>query len=120
MIKKNKYQKLRIKALLERKIRQFILFDIKENCKICFFSINKIEINNDHSIAKIYISFFKKNNNDNYINEINKLAPKIRQQLAKEVSLFRIPKIIFFLDDRFLINEKINDILLKNNKNNIN
>lgn len=108
------YSKLKIKTIIERNIRNIVLLDSKD---INFISMNKIEINNDNSLIKIYVSFL--DNDEKQLQKklifLKKKVPDFRSKLAKKISLYKTPDILFILDQRFIINQKINELLKKVN-----
>ena len=105
------YGKLRVKTIIERNIRNIILFNTKE---LGFVSVNKIDINDDFSLVKIYVSFLNENSYDLF-NLIKKKIPYFRCELASKMSLRKVPNILFIFDDRFIINKKMDELLKKNN-----
>lgn len=107
----NGYSKLRVKAIIERYIRNIVLLNTKE---LGFVSINKIDINNDFSLIKIYVSFLRENSYDLF-NNIKKKIPYFRCELASKMSLHKTPNILFIFDDRFIVNKKMDELLKKNN-----
>jgi ribosome-binding factor A len=109
------YNKLKIKTLIERNVRNIVLLNTQE---INFLSMNKIEINNDHSLVKIYVSFLNSDAKQaqKSLHLLEKKIPYFRSELAKKMSLYKTPNISFFLDQRFVINQKMNELLKKINK----
>lgn len=106
---------LKVKAIIDRNIRDIIL--LNGNSKIGFVSVNKIEITNDYSLAKVYVSFMNAENREESFQRLVRMAPHFRHELAQKLSLYKTPNIRFVLDDRFIIDEKMNELLKKDSVN---
>ena len=110
-MKNDNYAKFRIKTIIERNIRNIVMLNTKD---LGFVSINKIEINNDLSLIKIYVSFLNENSH-NLFDFMQKKVPYFRCELANKMSLRKVPNIMFVFDDRFIVNKKMDELLKKNN-----
>jgi len=106
--------KLKVKAIIDRNIRDIIL--LNSNNKIGFVSVNKIEVTNDLSVAKVYISFLNSVDADKSFKKLVQMAPYMRHQLAEKLSIYKTPEIRLIHDDRFIIDEKMNELLKKDAK----
>ncbi len=64
-------------------------------------SITKVRISPDLSFAKIYISIFPSNGNDEVLKSIQEHSPKIRYEMGQKVrsQLRIVPEIAFYIDD---------------------
>ncbi len=67
-------------------------------------TITDVMLNNDHSVAKVYVSFIKENDEKAFF-ELKKAATHIRKELAHSLSIKKVPFIEFILDDKL---EQIN------------
>lgn len=103
--------KLRIKALIDRNIRDIVLKNA--NNKIGFVSVNKVEVTNDLGIAKVYVSFMGAKNGRDSFKKMVTMAPYLRHELAQNISLYKTPEIRFIHDERFIIDEKMDELLKK-------
>ena len=68
-------------------------------------SIVEIELNNDSSIAKVYVDFYR--NPERLLEELNKASSFIRSALAPKLSMRKVPELNFVLDNKL---DKINEI----------
>jgi len=107
-------RKLKVKAIIDRNIRDIILYNA--NNKIGFVSVNKIEVSNDFSVAKVYVSFLNAKDRKKSFDKLVTMAPYFRHELAGKISIYKTPEIRFILDDRFIINEKMDELLKKDAK----
>lgn len=104
-------RKLKVKAIIDRDLRDIILKNA--NAKIGFVSVNKIEVTNDYSYAKVYVSFLGSKDAKKSFEKLNQMAPYLRHELAEKISLYKTPEIRFIHDQRFIIDEKMNELLKK-------
>lgn len=104
-------RKPKIKAIIDRNIRDIVLKNA--NSKIGFVSVNKVEVTNDYSIAKVYVSFLGSKDANKSFDKLVQMAPYLRHELAQKISLYKTPEIRFIHDQRFIIDEKMNELLKK-------
>ena len=88
----------RVKALIERNIRDIVAFEIK-NPKIGFVTVNDVEIYDDLSGAKVYVSFLDTKYPRQKVAELEKSAGFVRSSLAKKMDIYKVPKIFFIYDE---------------------
>ncbi len=77
-------------------------------------TITEVILNNDHSIAKVYVSFLKENDEKSYF-ELRKAATYIRKELARMISIKKVPFIEFILDDKLEQINKMEKIINESN-----
>lgn len=104
----NKQQ--RIQALIQKNISDIILFELK-NPLMKLVTVNSVDVSNDHSHAKIYVSHLEKNKEKEALETLNRLKGVIRSSLAKKMDLYHIPDLTFILDDTYDKGEHIEAIL---------
>ena len=104
-------RKPRVKAIIDRNIRDIVLKNA--NNKIGFVSINKIEVSNDYSVAKVFVSFLGSKDANKSFEKLTQMAPFIRHELAQKISLYKTPEVRFIHDQRFIIDEKMDELLKK-------
>lgn len=90
----------RLKALIERNIRDIVLFEIR-NPKIGMVSINEVRLNSDNSEAKVYVTFLGAKYPHQAFMELKKTEGFVRSSLAKKVAMYKVPKVIFVYDESF-------------------
>ena len=88
----------RVKALIERNIRDIVAFEIK-NPKIGFVTVNDVEVYDDLSGAKVYVSFLDTKYPRQKVAELEKSAGFVRSSLAKKMDIYKVPKIFFIYDE---------------------
>ncbi len=69
-------------------------------------TITEVILNNDNSIAKVYVSFMKENDEESFF-ELKKAASYIRRELSFSLNIKKVPFIEFHLDDML---DKINQM----------
>lgn len=68
-------------------------------------SIVEVILNNDNSVAKIYVSFLKDGDENSYF-ELRKASAYLRKELSHMLSVKKVPFLEFILDDNLArINE---------------
>ena len=88
----------RVKALIERNIRDIVAFEIK-NPKLGFVTVNEVEVYDDFSGAKVYVSFLDGKYPRQKLAELSKCAGFVRSSLAKKMDIYKVPRIIFVYDE---------------------
>ena len=68
-------------------------------------SIVEVEMNNDNSLAKVYVDFYR--NQESLLKELNKASSFIRSSLASKLSMRKVPELKFLLDEKL---DKLNEI----------
>lgn len=104
-------RKPKIKAIIDRNIRDIILLNTTD--KIGFVSVNKVDVSNDYSVAKVYVSFLNNATQKKAFNKLVKMAPYFRHELANKLSIYKTPEIRFVLDNRFVIDAAMDALLKK-------
>ncbi len=106
--------KLKVKAIIDRNIRDIVLKN--SNNKIGFISVNKVEVSNDLSFVKVYVSFMNAEDKLKSFKKLEQMAPYMRHQLAEKLSIYKTPRVGFILDERFNIDQKMSELLEKDAK----
>lgn len=115
-------KKERLQSIIKKEISQIIFEDVKDPT-IGFVTITDVDLTNDYSIAKVYVSFLDKIDiNDYRLKNLNKTKGLIRSKLAKKLSIKKCPELIFVLDDSLQkgnhIEEVINELSKENHTSN--
>lgn len=105
----------RINLLIQKNISDIILFELK-NPIMKLVSVNYVSVTKDHSLAKIYVTHLDKSKQNEALEILKKLKGVIRSSLAKKMDIYRVPDLIFILDDTYDKAEHIEE-LLKDIKN---
>lgn len=81
-----------------RYISQFIQNDLKEY-KLGLVTVTEGIMNKDNTLLKIFVSFFDEENRDKLLAELNRHKPYIRSLLAAKMTTYKVPELVFALDD---------------------
>jgi ribosome-binding factor A len=90
----------RIKAVITKDISDILMFELK-NPHIGMPSVNEVIVNDDYSLAKVYVSFIGSKHPFQNLEELNRCKGVVRSLLAKKLDIWKAPDILFFYDDRF-------------------
>ena len=88
----------RVKALIARNISDIVAFELK-NPKVGFVTVNEVEVYDDLSGAKVYVSFLDTKYPRQKIAELKKSEGFVRSSLAKRMDIYKVPRIIFLYDE---------------------
>lgn len=102
----------RVKALIERNIRDIVAFEVKDP-KVGFVVVNEVEVYDDLSGAKVYVSFLDTKYPRQKTAELQKSAGFVRSSLAKKMDIYKVPKIFFVYDESAEKAAKIDAALAK-------
>jgi ribosome-binding factor A len=105
-------RKGRIKAVIARNISDILTFEIK-NPHIGIVSVNEVVVNDDYSVAKVYVSFVGAKYPHQNLDELNRTKGFVRSSLAKKMDIWKVPEIVFVYDEQFEIADSLNKALEK-------
>ena len=94
------HKKERMAALIVRHIMDIIQSQLK-NPNLGFVSINGSKISKDNSHVKLYVTFLGQGERDKQLEELQKSKGFIRSELAKRLSIYKVPELDFVYDDSF-------------------
>lgn len=104
----------RIKALIEKDVMEIVRG--LNDPKIGFCSVNEVEVNDDYSVAKAYVSFFGNPHPHQAFEELQKKEGAVRTRLASMLDLYKVPKVVFVYDDSFERAARLDDALKQEEK----
>ncbi|MGI6608189.1 MAG: 30S ribosome-binding factor RbfA [Erysipelotrichaceae bacterium] len=108
------------KERLQSEILRYLTIIIRDDVKdsgIGYVTITDVILNNDSSIAKVYVTFLDKYQKDDYrLAALNKAKGLIRSKLAKKLKIRKCPEIIFVLDTSLKNANRIDEIINQLNK----
>ena len=105
----------KIQSLFQREITDIVQFSIKDP-KRGFVTISEVQVTNDLSYAKVYVSFLgKEERNEAGLKVLNNAKGYIRSELAKRVKVYKVPELKFVLDKSLENAKRIEDIIKKIN-----
>lgn len=97
--------------ICQRAISEIIQFELKDP-KVGFVTITDVQVTNDNSYAKVFVSFLgKQERAEAGLKALNRSKGFIRSALAKRLSIRKTPEIIFQLDNSLEQGNKIERIL---------
>ncbi|MFV0380436.1 MAG: 30S ribosome-binding factor RbfA [Anaerorhabdus sp.] len=107
----------RLNQIILKEVTETIQFKLKDP-SLGFVTITDVDVTNDYSYATVYVSFLgKKERNEAGLNVLKKSKGFIRSELAKKLSIRKIPELIFKLDETLEHSRKIDEIISKIHKN---
>ncbi len=100
----------RVAQLVFKNISEIILSELKNPiCQLA--SINEVRLNSDNSLATVYVTHLQKEKTDALLKYLTRNKGMIRSRLAKMMSIYKVPDIIFKKDDLFDQGAKIDALL---------
>ncbi len=105
----------RLNQIILKEVTEIIQFELKDPA-IGFITITDVQVTNDYSYAKIYVSFLgKKERNEAGMKALQRSKGFIRSELARKMSMRKVPELLFKLDETLERSRKIDAILKKIN-----
>lgn len=103
----------KVSRLIQKEVAEIFLRKGAEIAAGKMISVTKVRISPDLSFAKIYLSIFPSQNQDEILHVVQEHAPKIRFELGHKVrkQLRIVPELAFFIDDSLDYIEKIDKLL---------
>jgi ribosome-binding factor A len=98
----------RLKTIIGKDIKDICQFELDHET-IGFFTITEVVVSDDHSYAKVYVSFFDKAESN--LDKLNRAKGFVRSSLAKKLDTRRVPEVSFVLDDSFEKQKHFEEIL---------
>ena len=106
----------KVAGIIQKEVSEIIQFELKDP-KIGFITITDVTVTNDLSIAKIYVSFLgQKAREEAGMKALERSKGFIRTNLAKRMTLRKVPELKFKIDDSLERGNKIEKILYEMNK----
>ena len=106
----------KIAGIIQKEISEIIQFSLKDP-KIGFITITDVTVTNDLSIAKNYVSFLgQKPREEAGMKALDRSRGYLRSELAKRMTIRKVPELIFKLDDSLERGNKIERIISEINK----
>ncbi|MEG0077751.1 30S ribosome-binding factor RbfA [Anaerorhabdus sp.] len=101
----------RLNQIIFKEVSEIIQFNLKDP-NIGFVTITDVQVTNDYSYATIYVSFLgKQERNEAGLKALNHGKGFIRSELAKKLTIRKVPELIFKLDETLIKSRKIDAIL---------
>lgn len=101
----------KVAGLIQKEISSIIQFEMKDP-KLGFVTITDVRVTNDLSLAKVYVSFLgQQARKDAGMKVLERSKGFIRSELAKRLSMRKVPDLKFMHDDSLEKGNKIEKIL---------
>jgi len=107
-------KKEKMDNIIQRELSDILRTEVK-NPQIGFCTITEVDVTNDLSIAKVYISFLNKNVKKS-MTALDHSKGYIRSLLAKRLTIRKCPELQFILDTSLEYGNKIENIIKDLNK----
>ena len=104
------YKQDKVSVSILKYVSDIIQFELKSS-EIGFITVTGVEVTGDLSIAKLYVSFLGKGDATKRLAALDKSKGFIRSELAKKLTIRKVPSLIFVIDDSFEKGAKIEKIL---------
>lgn len=106
----------RLAQTILKELSRTIQNDLKDN-KVGFITITDVKVTNDLSIATIYVNFLgSEDRNEAGMKALEHSKGFLRSELAKKLTMRKVPELKFEIDKSLENGNRINDILKKINK----
>lgn len=102
-------EKEKMNNIIQRELSDILQTEVRDP-KIGFCTITAVDVTNDLSIAKIYVSFLNKNTKES-MEALNRSKGFIRSILAKRLTIRKCPELHFVLDTSLEYGNKIETII---------
>lgn len=103
-------RKKRVAQLVFKNLSDIILRDLK--APICqLASVNEVRLNADNSVATVYVTHLEPDKREPLLKYLVKNKGKIRSMLASRMDIYKVPDIVFKLDDLYDKGERIDKLL---------
>ena len=101
----------KIAGIIQKEVSEIIQFQLKDP-KIGFITITDVTVTGDLSIAKIYVSFLgQKAREEAGMKALERSKGFIRSELAKRMTIRKVPQLMFLIDDSLEKGNKIEKII---------
>ena len=100
----------RLNTIFLREISKILQQEIKDP-NIRFVTVTGVEITNDLSFAKVYVTVFDEKNKKEIMKSLEKAKSFIRGQLSQRVDIRHTPELRFIFDDSIEYGNKIERII---------
>ena len=106
-------KKDRVPALIMRNISEIIQFEVK-NAAIGFVTVTDVQVSNDFSHAKVYVTFLGKGQSiEKRMEALEHAKGFIRSSLSQRIDIRKVPELHFFYDDSYERSQKLEESLKK-------
>jgi ribosome-binding factor A len=103
----------KVSRLIQKEVADIFLKRGSELAHGKMVSVTKVRVSPDLSFAKVFISIYPSNGQDDILKAIQDHSPKIRFEMGQKIrrQLRIVPEIAFFIDDSLDYIDKIDKLL---------
>jgi len=87
----------RLEGIIRKNLMEILQFDVKDP-NVGFVTITDVKVTNDHSYAKVYVSFIGATNRKEALAALERAKGFIRSELSQRLDIRRCPDLIFEID----------------------
>ena len=87
----------RLEGIIRKNLMEILQFDVKDP-NVGFVTITDVKVTNDHSFAKVYVSFIGATNRREALAALERAKGFIRSELSQRLDIRRCPDLIFEID----------------------
>ncbi|HUH34868.1 MAG TPA: 30S ribosome-binding factor RbfA [Moheibacter sp.] len=90
----------KVATIFQEELSEIFRKEAKEHYSGNLITVSEVKVTSDLSSAKVYLSIFPANNNDQIMKDIKEKAPLYRSMIAKTAakSMRFTPELMFYLD----------------------
>ena len=111
MAQKTFHRSDRVSAQLRRELGTLVHAAVREH-GLCSTSVSDVEVTRDLAHAKVFVTVLQAARAKATVKALKELAPELRYQLAKAVTMRHVPELHFHYDESVDRGERI-DLLLR-------
>ena len=101
----------RLEGTIRKNISDIIQFGLKDP-NVGFVTITDVQVSNDHSFAKVFVTFLGKDARAQAgLKALNRAKGFIRSELSQRLDIRRTPELIFVLDETEMKARHIDEII---------
>lgn len=105
----------KVSRLVQKELAEIFIRKSSEIAHGKLISVTIVRVSPDLSFAKVFLSIFPSDNQEEVLNNIRDYVPKIRFELGQKIKtqLRIVPEIAFFIDDSLDYIDNIDKLLKK-------
>jgi ribosome-binding factor A len=103
----------RLEGIIRKNISEIIQFGVKDP-DVGFVTITDVQVSNDHSYAKVFVTFLGQNPRMQAgLRALNRASGFIRSELSKRMTIRRVPELSFVIDETEMNGRHIDEIIAR-------
>ena len=109
----------RLEGIIRKNIMEIIQYEMKDP-DVGFVTVTDVKVTNDHSYAKVYVSFLGKDARAQAgLKALNRASGFIRSALSQRLSIRRTPELSFHIDKTMEKGKHIDEIIAAIHQNDV-